>query len=156
MLVWTLWEWFFVSWKSFWEGPWQWLCATGSKARQITPLKMKSVLFITWTIEPHFNNIRLFSENREAWQRQDLFILSLFHDQYVEALFHCVSRLSVPLQAQGVTNLYAGRGGFPGLHYCTASTAHPKLLHPRVQSVFHLESNTGKTARPCLWFRFIA
>lgn len=136
-----------MSWKSFPEGPRQSLCATGSKVRQITPLKMKAVLFITWTIELHFNNMSLFSENREAWQRQDLFILSLFCDQYVEALFHWVSRLSVPLQAQGLTNLYAGHGGFLGLHYCTASTAHPKLLHLRVQSVFHLESNAGKNSQ---------
>lgn len=88
------------------------------------------VLFITWTIELHFNNMRLFSGNREAWQRQDLFILSLFRDQYVEALFHCVSRLSVPLQVQDLKNLYAGRGELLGLHYCTASTVSSQIAPP--------------------------
>lgn len=130
MLAWALWDWDFVSWKSLPESPWQSLCAAGSKVRQITPLKIMSVLFITWTIELHFNNMRVFSANRGAWQRQYIFILNLFHDQYVEALFHCVSQLSVPLQARGLTNPYAGCGGFLGLHYCTASTVSSQIAPP--------------------------
>lgn len=136
MLAWGLWERAFVSWKSFPEGPWQSICATGSKVRQITPLKMKSVLFITWTIELHFNNTRLFSGNRGVRQRQNLFILSPFCDQYVEALFHCMSQLSMPLQSQGLTNLYAGCGRFLGLHYWTASTVSSQITPPESKVSF--------------------
>jgi len=74
--------------------------------------------------------MRLLSGNREAWQRQDLFILSLFCNQYVEALFHCVSRVSVLLQVQGLTNLYAGCGGFLALPYCTANTVSFQVAPP--------------------------
>lgn len=50
---------------------------------------------------------------------------------------------------KGLTSLHAGHGGFLALLYCTA-----KLLHLSIQSVFHLESNAGRTTRSCPWLFF--